>query len=171
LSRHGIKGTFYLAKRLRPNRLSDDDIRRLAATQEIGAHTLTHPDLRELSPEKQREEIAGSKKWLEELLCAEVKMFCYPKGFYTNESVELVKEAGFLGARTTKLCAIVSDEDPFLLPTTLQVYPFPFRKLTENTYYWGRLLEPYRQRAPMLNQIGVSILSMYSWLSMAKKNF
>ena len=66
LSRYNVKGTFYVSKSYRPKRLSDQDIEIIAKTHEIGAHTLTHPDLRTLSSAEQKNEISGSKKWLEE---------------------------------------------------------------------------------------------------------
>jgi len=46
-------------------------------------------------------EIKGSKEYLEELLNHRIEMFCYPKGRFNNQTVELVKLAGFIGARTT----------------------------------------------------------------------
>ena len=49
LDRHGIRGTFYLARSCRSNRLSEKSIRALAKRHEIGAHTLSHPDLTLLS--------------------------------------------------------------------------------------------------------------------------
>ncbi|MFZ2484780.1 MAG: polysaccharide deacetylase family protein [Minisyncoccia bacterium] len=164
LSRYNIKGTFYITKTYRANRLSSGEIKNIAKEHEIGAHTLTHPDLRTLSLEQKQEEIEGSKKWLEEILGQDVKMFCYPKGFYDDSVVGVVKTAGFLGARTTNLGSITFS-DPFLVPTTIQVYPFPFRNSL------GKVLQPYDQRAPALKALGVSFLSMYSWLSMAKTTF
>lgn len=168
LSRYGMRGTFYISKKYRPQRLSEGDIRELSGTHEIGAHTLSHPDLRVLSSEKRKEEIEGSKKWLEEILGFPVKMFCYPRGLHDELVVAAARNAGFLGARTTKLSVLTSPSDPFRLHTTIQVYPFPLRKLDERRYYFGRLLEPYAQRAPGLRALGVSTLSMYSWLRVAK---
>ncbi|MDO8589667.1 MAG: polysaccharide deacetylase family protein [bacterium] len=164
LLRYGIKGTFYISKDYRPEHLSDQEILDLAKAYEVGAHTLTHPDLRTLTPAEKKNEINGSKKWLEELLGAEIKMFCYPKGLYDDSVVSAVKEAGFLGARTTQLGAITSS-DPFLMPTTIQIYPFPFRKDL------GKFLQPYKQRAPALKTLGVSYFSMYSWFNMSKAVF
>jgi len=171
LSRYNLKGTFYITKKYRPKRLSAEEIKNLSIQQEIGAHTLTHPDLRALSPEEKRVEIEGGKKWLEELLGSEVKMFCYPKGLYDDSTVSVVKEARFLGVRTTKLNEINMPSDTFHLNTTLQVYPFPFRKLGPKQYYLGKLFKPYQQRGPKLRELGVSIFSMHSWLSMAKATF
>jgi len=171
LQRHGIKGTFYISKNYRKERLSEKDLQQMSKVHEIGAHTMTHPDLRTIAPKNLKYEINESKQWLEELICTEVKMFCYPAGFYNSSAVLVVQEAGFFGARTTNLGYTAYSSDPYLMHTTIQVYPFPFRKLSEKKYYLGKLLEPYTQRSPELRTLGVSILSMYSWLSMAKATF
>lgn len=171
LTQYGVRGTFYISKEYRQERLSEKDIQTIAQVHEIGAHTLTHPDLRTLPPEKKMEEIYGSKKWLEEILGSEVKMFCYPKGLYDDAVISSVKEAGFLGSRTTRLGSISIPSDQFQLDTTLQVYPFPFRKRNAKQYYAGKLLQPYIQRAPALRALGVPALSMYSWLNTAKAAF
>ena len=156
LSRYGIRGTFYISKSYRPERLSDQDVQELFKTYEIGAHTINHPDLRTLSSVERKSEVEGSKKWLEGLLDAEVKMFCYPKGFHDASVVSAVKEAGFLGARTTEL-ARLDIANPYLMPATIQVYPVNWRSR--------------KQRSPKLRALGVSIFSMYSWLSIAKATF
>lgn len=171
LKKYGIKGTFYITKDYREERLSDEDIRNIARSHEIGAHTLTHPDLRELSGEKLEEEISGSKDWLEGVLGYPVKMFCYPKGQFIESSVEATRRAGFIGARTTELASISTPKDPFRVATTLQVYPFPFRKIDSKKYYIGKLIQPFVQRAPKLISNGVSIFSMNSWLNTAKATF
>jgi peptidoglycan/xylan/chitin deacetylase (PgdA/CDA1 family) len=143
----------------------------LATQHEIGAHTLTHPDLRQLPPQEQLDEITGSKQWLEKVLGKEIKMFCYPKGLYSETVIHTVQTAGFMGARTTQLGSLSTSANSFTLPTTLQIYPFPFRKLTQHQYYWQKLFEPYQQRATALQYLGVSLFSMHSWLSTAKATF
>ncbi len=68
---------------------------------EIGAHTLTHPQLSALDRESQRSEILGSRLALEDVVGAEVVSFAYPYGSrsdYTRETVTLVAESGFSGA-------------------------------------------------------------------------
>ena len=171
LQHYGIKGTFYITKDYRPERLSDEDIREIAEFHEIGGHSLTHPDLRTVSPEKRREEVEGSKKWLEEILDHEVKMFCYPSGYFSRQVAQAAQSAGFRGARTTELGALALPDNPFNLKTTIQVYPFPFRKLNKKQLYFGRLIEPYQQRAAGLLKLGISRFSMHSWLSVAKAAF
>ncbi|MFM2357839.1 MAG: hypothetical protein RJA61_576 [Candidatus Parcubacteria bacterium] len=171
LSQYGIKGTFYITKNYREKRLSEDEIRKINTNHEIGAHTLSHPDLRTLSYKEKQDEIEGGKKWLEEIIQGPVNMFCYPKGLYDTETAHVVQNIGFLGARTTKLGSIETHADPFQIETTLQVYPFPFRKINQTKYYFGKLFEPYTQRSSKLRDLGVSRFKMYSWLSLAKATF
>ena len=52
----------------------------LAAGQQIGSHTLTHPHLSQIPVSEAREEIFSSKKKLEDLFGIRVKHFCYPYG-------------------------------------------------------------------------------------------
>jgi peptidoglycan/xylan/chitin deacetylase (PgdA/CDA1 family) len=54
---------------------------------EFGAHTRTHPDLTQVSPQQLEEEIAGSSADLGELLQARVTSFAYPYGFF-NAAVQ-----------------------------------------------------------------------------------
>lgn len=171
LDRYDVKGTFYITKEYRKERLFDEDIKAISQRHEIGAHTLTHSDLRKISREEKIREIEGSKEWLESLLGKEVVSFCYPSGFFDTESVELVKEAGFRGARTTQLGKIEPSADPFVSPTTLQAYPMPFRKLGAHGYWWGKLLQPFTERSPALRSLGVPLQSFRSFEALACATF
>lgn len=82
-----------------------------AGLVEIGAHTVSHARLAVCSYEEQRNEIEGSKQYLENLLGHEVNSFSYPYGThesYTPATRLFVKQAGFLGACTTTLTTDVS---------------------------------------------------------------
>ncbi len=74
----------------------------LAAGHQIGAHTMTHPDLRNISPAKAREEIFACKKSLEDTFGLPVDHFCYPYGFSNQTVRDLVAEAGYRTACTTE---------------------------------------------------------------------
>lgn len=130
LDRHGLTGTFYIARKHRPNRLSEADIRRLAARFEIGAHTLNHPDLTTLAPAEKQSEIAGSKAWLEDITGKPVTMFCYPCGSFDKETKQAVRQAGFRGARTVRQFSVTPPRDQYALRTTLQVHPSVLRRNT-----------------------------------------
>jgi peptidoglycan/xylan/chitin deacetylase (PgdA/CDA1 family) len=65
---------------------------------EVGAHTVTHSALSGLPADAQREEIEGSRDWLENVLDRRATSFAYPFGRrcdYTAETVGIVREAGF----------------------------------------------------------------------------
>ena len=65
---------------------------------EVGAHTVTHVRLAGLSPQRQREEIIGSKSKLEQILGRPVTTFSYPfggAGDYDATTAGIVADAGF----------------------------------------------------------------------------
>lgn len=65
------------------------------------SHTLTHPDLTNVKPERARLEILESKKKLEKKLGVQVNFFAYPYGRTNPLIEETVRQAGFRGAVTT----------------------------------------------------------------------
>jgi len=70
----------------------------------IGAHTVTHPILSRMTPERAREEIQGSKDAIERTLGVPVRAFAYPNGGpgdYSATTVRLVQACGFTCAVTT----------------------------------------------------------------------
>ncbi len=70
----------------------------LAAGQDIGAHTLTHPRLTQLAPGRARAEIFDSKRRLEDRFGVPVRHFCYPYGDQDERVRALVAEAGYESA-------------------------------------------------------------------------
>lgn len=86
--------------------LTENELRELAKNSliEIGAHTMTHPHLATLPPEKQKYEIEGSKKMLENILGKPVTSFAYPFGGreeFTQDTIRILESAGFQIACTT----------------------------------------------------------------------
>ena len=104
LDKYSLKSTFYITKSYQhiERGLTADEIIELSQKHEIGAHTLTHPDLDKIDPKRAEDEILGSKEYLENLLGIEIKMFCYPRGKFNDEIIKIVEKAGFIGARTCK---------------------------------------------------------------------
>jgi peptidoglycan/xylan/chitin deacetylase (PgdA/CDA1 family) len=68
---------------------------------EIGAHTVSHPDLTRLPAAEVQREVADSKAMLEGLLRHPVLDFCYPSGKTSPAVVQQVEAAGFQSATTT----------------------------------------------------------------------
>ena len=67
----------------------------------IGAHTLSHPRLDTLTVIEQQKEIVESKVILEQWLGHPIQHFSYPHGAYNDDTLSIVKSAGFRSA----LCA------------------------------------------------------------------
>ncbi len=171
LDQYEIRGTFYIAKAYRVARLTDAVIQQLSQRHEIGAHTLSHPNLPICSREEKRREILGSKQWLEQLLGKQIPLFCYPAGYQDAETEEIVRSVGFHGARTTIQGFISNAQNPFQMPTTVQVYPMPYRKMGAQSYYWRHLLDPFHERSSAFRAMGVSWWAFRSWEALAKATF
>jgi peptidoglycan/xylan/chitin deacetylase (PgdA/CDA1 family) len=95
----------------------------LAAGQQIGSHTQTHPRLTQLSMQRAREEIVASRKSLEDRFGKAIEHFCYPYGDW-NESVrDLVQAAGYKTACTTDHGINLPGTSPFELKRFSARYP------------------------------------------------
>lgn len=82
--------------------LSEGEIRDLAsAGWELGAHTMTHPDLSTMDYEGCKEEIVGSRTELERIAGVPVETFAYPSGRYGKAALAAVRDSGMLAAVTT----------------------------------------------------------------------
>jgi len=136
LNKYNLKGTFYVPiSNPEQKVMSGKDLRILSTDFEIGAHTLSHQDLTIIPLRDAKEEILEGKKQLEAILGKEVKMFCYPKGHYNKKILNLVREAGFIGARTVECFHTNMPKDPYRMWTTLHVYPGSIRKNLGNCMY------------------------------------
>src|SRR2546428_650291 len=99
---------------------------------EIGAHTVSHKSLAGLKGRLLRFEVSYCKQKLEQILGADVTMFCYPNGRYDRNVVRHVREAGFRGARTTRMLSLEHKFSPFEMPTSLQAFPHPWISYLKN---------------------------------------
>jgi len=86
--------------------LSWDDVHALAGLGfSIGAHTVNHPILSRVSAQRARTEILGARTMIESTCGVAPRAFAYPNGRaedYTAGVVDLVREAGFTCAVTTR---------------------------------------------------------------------
>lgn len=86
---------------------------------EIGAHTVSHPKLSQLSIEKQDKEITESKSVLERLMGIPVRSFAYPfggKGTFDEDTVNLVAKNGFNYACANIHKRVNKNSSPYTLP-------------------------------------------------------
>jgi peptidoglycan/xylan/chitin deacetylase (PgdA/CDA1 family) len=67
---------------------------------ELDAHTISHLDLTQMSGDRLRREVAGSREILQRRFHQPVNFFCYPAGKFDAATVAAVRDAGYLGATT-----------------------------------------------------------------------
>jgi peptidoglycan/xylan/chitin deacetylase (PgdA/CDA1 family) len=103
-----------------PPALSWDECRELASDPlfDVQPHTRTHPWLPQVSEERARDEIAGSRADLE-ARGFPATTFCYPGGLYGERERRLVQEAGYAAAVTTDQGVNTGAGDPHVLRRTL----------------------------------------------------
>jgi len=119
MQEYGFTGTTYVCATFigRSNYLTLDQIKQLQAEgMEIGSHTNNHISLKEASYQLQVDEIAGSKRTLEEHLGAPCLSFCYPTGTYSDITPTLIKDAGYTSAVTVAYGHASPVSNPFLTP-------------------------------------------------------
>jgi peptidoglycan/xylan/chitin deacetylase (PgdA/CDA1 family) len=94
-----------------------DELRLLAESgMTVGAHTLTHPPLAQLSEERQRHELVGCKRLLEEHVGRPVLALSYPFGdrdFFDARTMRLARQAGYLAAFSYYGGSNAPGQDPF----------------------------------------------------------
>jgi peptidoglycan/xylan/chitin deacetylase (PgdA/CDA1 family) len=166
LAGHGLPGTFYVP--IEPFRAGDElsvkEVRELAAGEfEIGGHTVSHRSLTELSCEEQAREVLECKRILEDRLGAEVRSFCYPNGRLNRATVRSVEQAGYQGARTTRMLRSSFEFPRFEMPTTLQAFPHRAQAYLRNTIK-GRNL-------PGLAGFALHLRRARNWVDLGKMLF
>ena len=82
---------------------------------DIGSHTVAHTEIPSMTPEAGLKTLRASRFALEKHLAHPVQWFCYPAGSVDPASVELVKQAGYVLATTTKSGDVHSAADPLQL--------------------------------------------------------
>ena len=94
----GFTGTFFVTKdwcRNRRNFLSDLEIKELGSTQEIGSHTLSHPNLTTIPQKSIHYELFESKKWIEDIIQRRTQSFSAPGGFINSKVINIAHEVGY----------------------------------------------------------------------------
>lgn len=102
--------------------LTWDEVRELSRHGiQFGSHTVTHPQLRELSPAAVNEEITASKKTIEDKLGCAVESFAYPYAFPQTDSAfrQMLRDSLARAGYQNGVCTIVGranrNSDPFFL--------------------------------------------------------
>ena len=87
---------------------------------EIGAHTITHPILRNLDDESAYNEISESKKQLETIIGKPVNFFAYPNGKagidFDERHAKMARNAGYTAAFASSTGPAMSGHDLYQIP-------------------------------------------------------
>lgn len=96
--------------------LDPEEIRKLADDGvEIGAHSMTHPQLDCVGRDEARREILESKLALEAILERPVDSFAYPHGYHDRAVKNMVVEAGYTSAAAVRNALSHAEDDRFAL--------------------------------------------------------
>jgi len=129
LETYKLKGTFFVVNNWIGNRVSIDELRHISEGHEIGAHTLNHVNLVHVRREVAKREISESKRLLEKVIGKPVTSFAYPQGSYDKTHVEMVRDAQYLCARTTKPFYTAPAENPYEINVTVWAFPHALRDI------------------------------------------
>jgi peptidoglycan/xylan/chitin deacetylase (PgdA/CDA1 family) len=122
-----------------------DQVREMSAHNiSFGGHTKNHVYLPLIEKKEVLwEEIAGSKKAIEEHIGKPVDYFCYPLGGFTGEAEMLVKKAGYKGACTTNRGYDVLNRDNVYELNRISI------RNSDPYFSFSNLLYPIRFRAKL----------------------
>ncbi|MGB6625725.1 MAG: polysaccharide deacetylase family protein [Candidatus Acidiferrales bacterium] len=135
-AKHSLTGTFYVPMQNSRPVMTVEEIRRLSETFEVGAHTVDHVVLTEVSEQTAERQIRESKRRLEDTTGISCETFCFPKGRFRTSHLDMVRRAGFRCARTVELLSTrfpICQAGIFLIPTTVQASPHPWTAHVKNS--------------------------------------
>jgi peptidoglycan-N-acetylglucosamine deacetylase len=161
-----LRGTFYvpITGYQGGKTLAAADLRALSSEGlEIGAHSVSHRTLPSLGREEQGREVRVCKQMLEQTLGSKVSMFCYPNGRYNDELIREVQNAGYEGARTTRMLSLKTRFSAYEMPTTVQAYPHHRTRYVRNL---GRA-----HNIPGLVKYVTELSRFESWVALGKRLF
>lgn len=119
----------------------------LSQGMEIGGHTMNHTVLTEVDKGTAWTEISGCMEQLREHLGDRQYYFCYPRNMFDREIVEMVQNAGFVGAvLTPNFTRHVPYRDPYLIRRVgiqrqnslyvFQLKVFGWYDIFRDTWWW-----------------------------------
>lgn len=164
MDKYGLKATFNinagLLKEAEGNRLTLEQAVELYTNSghEVACHTLNHPYLDQLPPNRITYEVIEDRRWLEELFGRTIRGMAYPFGgcSATDTAVEILKNAGIAYCRTTqstekfdmptdwlRLPATAKHTNPNLMELVKQFLELPKPEIRppKMFYLWGHTYE------------------------------
>jgi len=166
LAKRGLPATFYVPTGAlgQGSTMTPQQLRGLAnAGFEIGAHTVSHPVLSDLTGVALAHEVTECKQVLQDILGCEVPSFAYPKGRGNAEVVRRLQEAGYRSARGLRMLSLSCDFPAFDMPLTVQAYPHSWIRYARNLLKRGAVVT--------LATSSFQIVRSKSWVELGKRMF
>jgi peptidoglycan/xylan/chitin deacetylase (PgdA/CDA1 family) len=120
--------------------MSADQLRRIPQDiVTLGSHTLTHPFLPSLKREEAVKELLESRLQLERILSRSVTLFSFPFGGFTDELIQLSRQAGYARVFTTLPRLAFTDAEQFAvgrIRADTTDWPLEFRLKIAGAYRW-----------------------------------
>ena len=147
LEKYGFIGTFYIPSNCD---ISPNVIKQISVNHIIGGHTETHPmDLKLLSYKDLVREIRNNKEWLKSITGQSINTFCYPRGRYNDNVINVLIDEYFEEARTTQVLKTDLPEDPFRKDTTIHIFQrseykdIPWHKVARSMFHEAKDKDGY----------------------------
>jgi peptidoglycan/xylan/chitin deacetylase (PgdA/CDA1 family) len=132
LKKYDIPATFYISIDSSAGQsMNPQQIREIAQSFDVGSHTYHHVNLTRVSLEEAQKEILEGREALEDILGKGVLSFCYPYGSFNDKVASIVKQAGFISARTMRFFSR-RIRDPFKMGTTVNAFDLSFAPYIKN---------------------------------------
>jgi peptidoglycan/xylan/chitin deacetylase (PgdA/CDA1 family) len=115
----------------------------------IGSHGMNHRRLTEITYQGARDELTGSKKFLENIIGKDVRMHGFPFGVYDDRHVSMAREAGYDQVFTIDPTVVVGKGKEFVIgrvevdPTD---WPMEFRLKVLGAYRWHPWVSRLKKR-------------------------
>lgn len=92
----------------------------------IGSHTISHPDLRNISDTELTSQLSGSRNLIKDHTGITTTDFCYPAGKYNEQVIQKLQELGYQTATTV---------DPGLASQDSSLYELPRYRITNDVNF------------------------------------
>ena len=119
LEKEKVKGTVYVIPDFldRPNFMFTFQLKEVAKSPyvEVGAHTMDHLWLKGLDLKKTQYEVTQSRLSLQKTLNLPIESFAYPYGAFDQQTIDIVKSAGFTNAMAVIPGVMQSEENKYFL--------------------------------------------------------
>ena len=139
LLRYRYSATFFIpVERVgRPGHLTWEQLRKLVFLgMEIGSHGMTHRPLTSLAPEELDQELAESKRILEERLGVPVRALAAAGGFWNGKVAEAAKRAGYDAVWVSMIGTNGRDTNPAALRRVVMRQPFSAEQVLSLVRGW-----------------------------------